>query len=111
MIVVAFALAAFTGAVVRGLITDLDAPFNRQLWGTLGVNVSGAFLLGLLHESSANTLVVIGVAGLGSLTTFSTFIAQVECIHREGRRRDAFLYLLGSVFLGIAAGWVGWSLA
>jgi len=81
------------------------------MWGTLAVNVLGSFMVGLLHASSARALVVIGVGGLGSLTTFSTFISQVECIDREGSRRDAVLYLLGTVVLGIGAGALGWTLS
>lgn len=111
MIAIGFLGAAFVGAVVRALITDLDAAFDRQMRGTAVVNILGAFVLGLLHTSSASALVIIGVGGLGTLTTFSTFISQVECIDREGSRRDAILYLLGTVVLGIVAGWVGWSLA
>lgn len=111
MIAIGFLAAAFFGAVARALITDLDAGFVRQMRGTAVVNTLGAFLLGLVHTSSASTLVIIGVGALGTLTTFSTFISQVECIDREGSRRDAMLYLLGTVVLGIVAGWVGWSLA
>ncbi len=111
MIALGFLGAAFLGAVARALITDLDSPFDRQVRGTAVVNALGAFLLGLLHTSSASALVIIGVGGLGTLTTFSTFISQVDFIDREGSRRDAVLYLLGTLVLGIAAGWVGWLLA
>ena len=111
MIAVGFVFAAFVGAAARGFATDPDASLQRQLWGTLGVNVVGAFLLGLLHGSSANTLLIIGVGGLGSLTTFSGVISHVECLGRESSTRDAALYLVGTVVLGILAGWIGRTLA
>lgn len=110
MIAIGFVTCAFVGAVLRALVTDLDAPFDRQLWGTLIVNVAGSFLLGLLHSQGADSRVMIGVGGLGALTTFSTLISQVECIHREDTTINAALYLLGSVILGVGAGWIGWIL-
>lgn len=111
MIAVGFVAAAFAGAIARALITGLEAPFARQMWGTLIINVLGAFLLGLLHASSERVLVVIGIGGLGSLTTFSTFISQVDYLEGEGSRRDAALYLIGTVVLGIGAAWVGWTVS
>lgn len=111
MITVLFVLIAAVGAIIRAVVTSLDASFNRQLAGTLAVNLVGAFLLGLLYGSSTNTLLVVGVGGLGSLTTFSTFIAQVECIQREGKTSDAALYLLGAAIAGVTMAWIGWTLA
>lgn len=110
MTVILVAIAAFTGAVVRALVTDLDAEFTRRMYGTAAVNISGSFLLGLLTGSSADTLAIVGVGGLGTLTTFSTYIGQVECINREGTTWGAALYGLGSLAAGVAAAYVGWSL-
>jgi len=111
MIVVGFAALAFLGALVRALVTDLDAPFTRQMWGTLTVNIAGAFLLGLLQGRGSDVRVIVGIGGLGSLTTFSTFVAQAECIAREGATKDAALYIVATVVLGIFACWIGWQLA
>jgi len=112
VIVLGVAVAAFIGAIVRALITDLDAHFNRQMYATALINVVGSFLLGWLASSgpSANTLTMIGVGGLGALTTFSTYASQVECITREGKTSDAVLYGAGSLVAAIGAAYVGWSL-
>ena len=111
MIVLAVVAAAGLGAVVRALATDIDAAFNRQLYGTAFVNIVGSFVLGLVAGSaSPNALVIIGVGGLGSLTTFSTYISQIECINREGKTIDAVLYGTGSLIAGLGAAYVGWNL-
>ena len=102
--------AAAIGAIVRVLATDLDADFNRQLAGTAIVNIAGSFLLGLLVGSSANTMSVVGVGGLGAFTTFSTYVAQIECIHRESTTSKAALYGIGSLVAGVAAAAIGWVL-
>lgn len=110
MIALGFVTCACIGALARAVLTDLDAPFDRQMWGTLGVNVAGSFLLGLVHDSGAEVITTIGIGGLGAFTTFSTFISQVECIQREARQREAVLYVAATLVLGVGAGWVGWSL-
>ena len=113
MIVVGVALAAAVGAAVRAVVTGLDAPFDRQMYGTAAVNIIGSFFLGLLAGSdstSANTLAIIGVGGLGALTTFSTYISQIERIAREQKASIAVVYGAGSLIAGIIAAFIGWSL-
>lgn len=106
MIAGLFVAAAVVGSLLRAAATSFDR-FNRALLGTLLVNVCGAFLLGLLTTSGASTQVVLGVGGLGALTTFSSFVSQIECIDREGRRRDAVAYTAATLLFGIGAAWVG----
>lgn len=111
MTAITFILFAIIGAVARALVTNLEAPFNRQLWGTVTLNLAGSFVLGFLYGSSANAAVAIGVGGLGSLTTFSTYVAQVECVQREGKTSHAVLYLVGAAIAGVTMAWLGWTLA
>lgn len=112
MIVLGVAAAAVIGAIIRTIITNLEGDFRRQLDGTLAVNIGGSFLLGLLASSDASTstLAMVGVGGLGALTTFSTYISQIECINRQGTTRDAVLYGVASLVLGISAASLGWAL-
>lgn len=111
MIALGFLITAAVGAALRGYVTDLNARFDRQMYGTAAVNIAGSFLLGILHNSSANAILIIGVGGIGALTTFSTFVSQIECINREGRTMDAVLYAVGTLTLGVGAAWIGWSLS
>jgi len=110
MTVALFVVAAAIGAVVRAVATDLDALFNRRMLGTAAVNIVGSFLLGVVSGSSANTAAILGVGALGALTTFSTYISQVECIHREDSTFHAALYCVGSIVAGVGAAYAGWLL-
>ena len=89
-VLVGVLIAGALGTAVRVLLTDLDAAFSRQVVGTLAVNVVGSFALGVLSAFDGNTALIIGVGGLGALTTFSTFISQVERINREAKGEQAF---------------------
>lgn len=113
MIVIGVALAAAIGAVIRAVVTGMEAPFERQLLGTAAVNIIGSFVLGLLASSestTANTLAIVGVGGLGALTTFSTYVAHVERLAREGKAQKAIVYGAGSLVGGILAAYLGWVL-
>lgn len=106
--VVAVALAAVAGALVRVEASRL----NRELpLGTLVVNVGGAFALGLLVAVDAPTATVVGVGGIGSLTTFSTLSFEVVRLWSGGDRILAVGYLVGSCAAGVAAAAVGIAIA
>ena len=111
MTTLGFVLAAVAGTLLRAVAAGRDSRFNRRLFSTLTVNVVGAFLLGWLQGAEAATLTTVGVGGLGALTTFSTFVAQVECIAREGRRRDAVAYAGATILLGLLAAAAGYAAA
>lgn len=106
----AFIVFAMAGTSVRVLLTDSQGTFSGRMYATLAINVAGSFLLGLLVGSDANHLVVVGVGGVGSLTTFSTFASQVECIGREGTARGAVAFTVATVVLGVGAARIGWVL-
>lgn len=64
-------VAAFVGAAVA----EAGRRWNRHdgfAAGTLIVNVTGSFLLGLLSNIAPPALTVVGVGGLGAFTTFSS---------------------------------------
>ena len=76
MIVVYVALGAALGAPVRYVASHfLD---RRVPWGTVVVNVTGSFLLGLLSGAaiSGSTMAFLGVGFCGALTTYSAFAVQ-----------------------------------
>lgn len=83
-------------------------------WGTLLVNVSGTFLLGLLFALAAERGVLpadirlpLLVGFLGSYTTFSTWMLETLRLTEQGAWLAAFLNAGGSVVLGMAAVVVG----
>jgi CrcB protein len=105
MIVVAFVLLAAAGALARWQLARL----NRIDWagGTLFANVGAAFVLGLLHGSSTNTLIMVGVGFLGSYSTFSSVMIQVIEGVRLASIQRAGIYLGTTLALGIAAAYAG----
>ena len=81
---------AALGAVLRYLLTTL---IKRRYAGwplaTLVVNLSGAFLLGLLthHLVSGPVLTFLGTGVLGGYTTFSTFNVELLALIDDHRWR------------------------
>jgi CrcB protein len=91
---------------------------DALIWTTVGINIAGSFLLGLLVASewfSRDVREGLGVGFLGGFTTFSTFSVQVILEAEGGRAGTAAVYVAASVIGGIAAAalgyWLGRELA
>jgi CrcB protein len=96
-------LASVARFVVHGLFPrDSDAGFPL---GTLAVNVSGCFVLGLLFGAGVvgDAYLLAGTAAMGSYTTFSTWILDSERLARHGLTGRVAVNLLGSLALGVGA--------
>lgn len=107
----AFVAAAAVGALARA---EAGRRWNRHdgfAVGTLIVNVTGAFLLGLLSELAPPALTIVGVGGLGAYTTFSSFARDTVALVEEDRVGLAALYVGASCALGIAAASTGVAIA
>ncbi len=110
--------AGFLGAISRYRISGwvYNLAGSRVPWGTLAVNISGSFLLGIIYIFSVERSVIspelrviLAVGCLGSLTTFSTFSLETINLLREGNLllslANIFLNLLlsfGAVLVGMA---------
>jgi fluoride exporter len=101
------ALVGGVGAVARFL---LDAAVSARLgasfpWGTLAVNLSGAFLLGLLAGLAVHgdALALAGTAALGSYTTFSTWMLESERSGEDGDTVAMWLNVALSLAVGLGA--------
>lgn len=115
LVAVLAALAGGFGAVAR---YALDSRITRRVggpfpWGTVIINVSGSFALGLVtgladaHVLDASGALVLGAGFLGGYTTFST--ASVQAAELFARRRTLLggSYaggMLGAALLAAAAG-------
>jgi fluoride exporter len=112
MTVLMVAVAGALGVLARYAIS---APFHgvALTWATVGVNVGGSFLLGVLVSSETfdeNTRTVLSVGFLGGFTTFSTFSVQVFLDLEAGEPTKAFAYVCASVLLGLVAAAAGYYL-
>jgi CrcB protein len=105
-------LGAF-GAIARFL---LDGAVSARAgsgfpWGTLAVNLTGAFVLGFFAgRLSGDAQLLVGTGLLGGYTTFSTWMFESHRLGEDGELRRGLLNLLGSLVLGILAAWLGWAL-
>ena len=108
------ALLGAAGAVARFLVdraVSARSPGGLP-WGTLVVNLTGAFALGLLAGAGAGDTVALlaGTATLGSYTTFSTWMFESHRLAEDGRGRLALLNLAVELVAGLAAATAGWAL-
>jgi len=71
--------------------------------GTFVINITGAFLLGLLvrMDLPKTYVCLFGEGFLGAYTTFSTFAYEGFKFLEEGFPRKAMLYLVGSLIVGV----------
>ena len=105
--------AGLAGVMARYGITKMTLHTESLLWATVGINIAGSFLLGLLaaeHWFSRDMREAIGVGFLGGFTTFSTFSVQIVLEVDAGRSDRAALYLATSVIGGLAAATAGYAL-
>jgi CrcB protein len=105
------------GTASRYLI-GLSVPHLGQLpAATVGINVSGAFVLGVLLERLAlggadegrRRLVrlTVGTGFLGGYTTYSTLAVDTVSLWRDGLSWVAAVYALGTLVIGAAAAALG----
>ncbi len=105
------------GLLVTGGGTGIasSASTYQFPYATLGINVSGTFLLSLLASWSGTgrldpaLSVGLTVGLLGGYTTFSTFGWESLSLLRDGRVMLAILYVVSSVGLSLGAAWLAWS--
>jgi CrcB protein len=106
-------LGGFIGAVLRYLISGCIQNLTQSVafpYGTLAVNITGCFLIGILShlvESQAGItvemrlLLIIGL--LGSFTTYSTFSNETMNLLQDQRLLLALLNVATHTILGLSA--------
>lgn len=116
--IVGIALAGSLGALSRYLLgrfiaerVGAEFPF-----GTLLINVTGAFVIGLLFALTARKLLspawqtVLATGFLGGYTTFSTMSWEGVQLARGGSSRLSLLYFGGNLLSGLLAAALGLAL-
>jgi len=113
-------LGGALGTGLRFVVSGLAAQwFGAQFpYGTLIVNLSGAFVIGLVQELGTRTLLLpdnvrlfLTVGMMGGLTTYSTFSYETVRLMEFGSWHQAWVNIfvttticLSLCFLGIATG-------
>ena len=101
------------GVLARYGISRLTLHTDALVWSTVGINIVGSFLLGLLvaeHWFDRDLREAIGVGFLGGFTTFSTFSVQIVLEVDAGEPGRAAWYFLASMVGGVAAAAAGYAL-
>lgn len=98
-------LGAIIGAIGRYFITN----YGKKHWGinfpyaTLVINLTGAFLLGLVFALKLPTLIytLLGTGVLGGYTTFSTLNVELLNLWHSGKFTKFCIYFVASYFGGL----------
>ena len=105
-------LGGAIGSIARYLITYItEARFVPSTfpYGTLIVNVTGCFAIGLIYALSGKFNIspewrgFLATGICGGYTTFSAFSYQSISLMRDGHTVQFFTYIFGSVLLGLIA--------
>src|SRR3954465_11806065 len=99
------------GVLSRYGISRLTLHSGALIWSTVGINIVGSFLLGVLGAEdwfSGALRGALGVGFLGGFTTFSTFSVQVVLDTDAGEPGKALAYVFASVIGGVAAAGAGY---
>lgn len=108
-------IAGALGAVSRYFLGRYVAERARSQFplGTFLINVSGAFVIGLLFGLTSRKLIsttvqlILATGFLGGYTTFSTMSWEGVQLARGGSSRRSMIYLGGSVLIGFSAAALG----
>ena len=105
-------LGGFAGAISRYLVDGFvsDRTAGAFPWGTLAVNATGSFLLGLLFAMTTERAILpaeirgpVMIGFIGAYTTFSTYMLESWGLIESGSYLPAVANLGGSVVIGLVA--------
>ena len=112
------------GSILRYLTTEvltksckiLTSSIGKFPVGTFAVNIIGSLVAGILYffiiknfedfSPQLKNFLLVGI--LGGFTTFSAFSLDCLAMIQNQEFLSAVLYILASVFLSLAAAWLGW---
>jgi CrcB protein len=107
---------SFAGGVGRFFISRAMQPkaHNGIPWGTMVVNVTGCFLIGIVYACSTKgnlsetSRLALASGLLGGFTTFSAFSSETLGLLQANLPGQALGYVLATVLLGLLANYAGW---
>lgn len=113
-----FVLLSLAGGLGAATRFALDGVIRSRAgeslpWGTILINVTGSFLLGLVtgmvgqHLLAGSVQLVLGTGFLGGYTTFSTASLETVRLLQAGRRRDGIVNALGTLVAATTSAAIG----
>jgi len=114
-ILLAIGTGSFIGGVLRYLLSQfIQSKFLSAFpFGTLSVNIIGCFLIGLVFgltdrgNLTQEWRLFLATGLIGGFTTFSAFSNETFGLIRDGQFWYASAYIMFSVFVGLAATFLG----
>ncbi|MFZ4843417.1 fluoride efflux transporter FluC [Mycetocola saprophilus] len=110
-------IGAMVGVAARALLGEVWPPQNHVAYTTVGINLLGAFLLGLLTDRLAargpetprirDVRLLLGTGVIGGFTTFSAIAMDTVTLLHLDRITDALIYALISMLGGVLTAWLG----
>ena len=104
------AVGGAIGSVFRYLLGLIPVPSQSFPIITLGINILGAFLIGVITAAAAKNaafdprfVLLLKVGLCGGFTTFSTFSNETVALLQNGKLLPALCYILLSVGLCLLA--------
>ncbi|WP_419880872.1 fluoride efflux transporter CrcB [Peribacillus sp. B-H-3] len=105
-------LGGFFGAISRySLSKFINAKHSSSIpYGTMAVNLAGAFLLGFITGSQANLTLtlLLGTGFMGAFTTFSTLKLEIIQLHMKKYKKVLILYIVITYGAGILLAYLGY---
>jgi CrcB protein len=111
------ATGGLAGTATRELLTLAAPPSGGFPAATFLINISGAFVLGLLLDALARRgpdegrlqalRLLAGTGFCGGFTTYSALATDTALLVGEGDTGSAMLYAFGTLLAGGAASWAG----
>jgi CrcB protein len=105
----AVVLIGGAGSLLRFLVDGAVQGGRDFPLGTMAVNLSGAFILGLLTGLALGhaEALLAGTAAVGSYTTFSTWMLETQRLTEERQYGKAVVNVAASLVAGVAAAALG----
>jgi fluoride exporter len=108
-VLAAVAIGGAAGTLLRAEVAnDLPTSMNGFPWATLLVNLAGCAVVGFAivaalerGRPSRYLRPLIGTGFCGGLTTFSTFVVEVDLLVRANRLPTATWYVVASMVGGL----------
>ena len=103
------AIGGAAGSLVRAEVAnDLPTAMNGFPWATLLVNLAGCAVLGFAivaalerGRPSRYLRPLVGTGFCGGMTTFSTFVVEVDLLVKAGRLPTATWYIAATMVGGL----------